>query len=50
MINMYISYELIHAWLLPARTPIPHAGLISFLKIASVKFSLGCGSDVGINL
>ena len=38
MISIYISYELIHACLHPPRTPIPHAGLLSFLKIASVQF------------
>ena len=44
MISIYISYELIHACLRPPRTPIPYAGLLSFLKLASVQFSFGCGS------
>ena len=35
-ISIYISYELIHVCLRPPRTPIPHAGLLSFLIIASV--------------
>ena len=30
MISIYVSYELIHARLRPPRTPIPHAGLLSF--------------------
>ena len=41
MISIYISYELIHACLCPPRIPIAHAGLLSFLKIASVQFSFG---------
>ena len=39
MISIYISYELIHACLRPPRTPIPHAVLLSLLKITSVQFS-----------
>ena len=46
MISIYISYELIHACLRPPRTPIAHADLPSFSKIASVQFPSG----IGINL
>ena len=38
---IHISYELIHACLRPPRTPIAHAGLLSFLKLAPVQFSFG---------
>ena len=41
MISIYISYELIHACLRPPRTPIPHAVLLSLLKIASIQFFFG---------
>ena len=43
MISIYISYELIHACFCPPRTPIPHAGLLSFLKWCPSTFPWGAG-------
>ena len=44
MISIYISYELIHACLHPPRTPIPHTGLLLFLRPSNLP------RGVGINL